>query len=341
MTPEQKRLFAQCLGIYGTDFTYITGLPEFKDVRAADLLEEYRRHLQELAVHTRPCGTESSITMINKIFRDDAFLKAQVELGEGGVRSTVLGMDDDRLPFLLKDREYFLKQQLAYVYELYRMLLEKGMIDKGFIGAMDDVGAISDKGTDVIGKAKDNKVEDSKVESTKNKHNKGVVVINENEDSKHESIKNESNKIENNKSNTINSNTKDNSIKINDTRNTNDSAVKEAGTLNSIKKIFNGLLSRQDSGPANEKAAAAGTDSLESQSVSGRTSSEPSAAPSKSAEREASSLKNAARSQLKINNKKIKLDEENKMNVEAAECAKEDVFEEENLISNYLEKSRF
>lgn len=141
MEESNEKLFVSYLNTYGTDFSYIRQTPEFTGKTEADLLRLYTGYLQKKAEHVSIRGKESNIKIINKIFKGETRFRAFVETDGSGPRdgAPVLRLDDYRLPFLLKDREYFLKQQLSFIYEIYGLMMSEGIISPEFVEETDPV----------------------------------------------------------------------------------------------------------------------------------------------------------------------------------------------------------
>lgn len=136
-------MFAQYLNRYGTDFSYIRSDPNFGGLSDEQLFSMYREYMESKTVFVNKIGKESKIARIERIVgRSDCgeglsehVYRAQVLLdGRKRVQTVVdLQMDDFRLPFLLKDLEIHLKQQLTYIGEIYVMLEKTGAISPRFL----------------------------------------------------------------------------------------------------------------------------------------------------------------------------------------------------------------
>ncbi|KAI4292569.1 hypothetical protein PAPHI01_1843 [Pancytospora philotis] len=128
---SKKELFVEYLNVYGTDFTHLLQRADFAEESTASLMEMYREHLGGKLAAVRPGLQESDIALIHKIFRRDGQLVARVDT-DGKKRVCELRLDDGRLPFLLKDMEYSLRQQLSYIHELYGAMESAGTIGEEF-----------------------------------------------------------------------------------------------------------------------------------------------------------------------------------------------------------------
>lgn len=131
---SSTKIFVEFLEKYGTDFHHIKKHPEFKEATDEDLLQMYTAHLAECASLVIGATEESSFLRIDKIFRTPFGMCAFVDAGDGQPkRKELLSLKDKRLPLLLKDREYFLKQQMSCINELYKECIDKSIVDKNFV----------------------------------------------------------------------------------------------------------------------------------------------------------------------------------------------------------------
>lgn len=140
--------FIQYLNKYGTDFTKFVLPPNINvgthsgavldDIARQRLLQEsYEDYMKVKSRFVNKRDTESNISEIQSISRGanpDTF-KAKVVLeGKKKIQNIVdLEENDYRLPFLLKDLEFRLKQQLSYVKEMYSSMIVLGIIDAKFL----------------------------------------------------------------------------------------------------------------------------------------------------------------------------------------------------------------
>ncbi|KAI5172696.1 hypothetical protein PAEPH01_1786, partial [Pancytospora epiphaga] len=137
MKPGNKKIFVDYLNQYGTNFSYVRKTKNFLDETNKSLLNVYTEHLGGKADFVHPTGRESNLSIIHKIFKKDGeddsyYCEAEMSDMEG-IGKAKLDLGDYKLPFLLKDREYFLKQQLTYIWEMYGKMIKEGAIDRDFI----------------------------------------------------------------------------------------------------------------------------------------------------------------------------------------------------------------
>lgn len=128
--------FISHLNSYGTDFTLLLKDPEFVNCSSNFLFLCYREFMREKIKFTHEKSTEQNrVHELIKIFKQQEKFKAEVAY-QGGKR--ILGIEDIKvdnikLPFLLKDLEFRVKQQLNYIKDLYHEMYKIGAIDTDFL----------------------------------------------------------------------------------------------------------------------------------------------------------------------------------------------------------------
>lgn len=151
---KMEEVFVQYLSRHGTDFSYIRSDPGFKDFSDAQLFNMYVEYINSKGKFVNKIGRESKVAKIEKIVGREAKDSLEFDVGDGAGRGVIeyryraqaliegrkqvqavvdLRMDDFRLPFLLKDFELHLKQQLNYVEEIYSTLEMIGAISSRFL----------------------------------------------------------------------------------------------------------------------------------------------------------------------------------------------------------------
>lgn len=128
--------FISHINKYGTDFTVLLKDPEFANFDSGFLFlcykEFMRNKMKFMHVQTKE---KSKIFEITRIFMESTMYKGEV-IYDGNRRIKgieELSDNDKKLPLLLKDFEFRLKQQLSYVKDMYSNMIEKGVIEKGFL----------------------------------------------------------------------------------------------------------------------------------------------------------------------------------------------------------------
>jgi len=141
----KKRTFVEYLHKYGTNFSYIKSEGPFEHLSEDELMGMYEDYMDFKGQFLNEFEEESIINKIEKI-TERVILDKKASLSKGVLYKALITRDgkrkiqsiadlrtsDFRLPFLLKDYELRLKQQLSYVYELYSALLESGGIEEEF-----------------------------------------------------------------------------------------------------------------------------------------------------------------------------------------------------------------
>lgn len=141
----KKRTFVEYLHKYGTNFSYIKSEGPFENLSEDELMGMYEDYMDFKGQFLNEFEEESIINKIEKI-TERIILDKKASLSKGVLYKALITRDgkrkiqtvadlrtsDFRLPFLLKDYELRLKQQLSYVYELYSALLESGGIEEEF-----------------------------------------------------------------------------------------------------------------------------------------------------------------------------------------------------------------
>lgn len=130
---EDMDIFRDYLAKYGTDFV------KFSLMQGQPLDAFYKNHLAALGKNVRRTGEESKIVEISRLFRQDNKIKAVALLdGRSRVQTTTdLCMTDFRLPFLLKDLEFRMKEQLSCINDLYEKMYQEGLIESEFLESRD------------------------------------------------------------------------------------------------------------------------------------------------------------------------------------------------------------
>lgn len=142
--PDFKGLFQQHLTKYGTDFSKLTS------ISAEKIQKLYEDYIASKAQFVRRLGEESKIVEITRIFKEDGKFRAVAFLdGRSRIQTVVdIRENDYRLPFLLKDLEFRMKEQLSHIQDLYEVMQEIGAIDESFVGDKDiPVNADASSGT--------------------------------------------------------------------------------------------------------------------------------------------------------------------------------------------------
>lgn len=133
---DEMRLFVRHLLRHGTNMNRIGRTAGLAGLTMGRLLDMYKTHLSSKSVYVRNSGSESEIRRIFEVSREGDIFRALVEGGEGTRTTVRLKLDDYRLPFLLKDQEYFLRGQLSCIHDLYGVLLQQQVIGDGFFDSV-------------------------------------------------------------------------------------------------------------------------------------------------------------------------------------------------------------
>lgn len=120
-----ERIFAKHLKQHGTDFRPLKTHPLFRRMPNSEILELYRKHLSKYLQHTKE-EINSKIAAIGRITSKEDGLYAELEDITGKIiKNMKMPVMDNKMMIILKDKEYYLKQQLSYVNELIESKKEK------------------------------------------------------------------------------------------------------------------------------------------------------------------------------------------------------------------------
>ncbi|KAM0680683.1 hypothetical protein GINT2_000952 [Glugoides intestinalis] len=127
---QSKKHFQQHLTKYGTDYSKLTCITTEK------IQQLYEDYIASKAQFVRKLGEESKIVEVTRIFKEEGKFRAVAFLDGRAKIQTVVDIreNDYRLPFLLKDFEFRIKEQLSHIQGLYKVMHEIGAIEERFIG---------------------------------------------------------------------------------------------------------------------------------------------------------------------------------------------------------------
>lgn len=192
-TLESDPSFIQYINNYGNDFTKFKNLESEEEQKRKKILQNsYEKYFNLKASFVNKKEEESNIFQLQSIFRnstEESFRGLAIVNGKRQIHTVVgLRKEDYRLPFLLKDLEFRLKQQLSYIKEIYSQMIDKEIISLGFLE--------SDM---ILETGESNKNEDSKVEVNKFLPSNFLDLRRENDNNNKVLENTKNNKIESNK----------------------------------------------------------------------------------------------------------------------------------------------
>ena len=132
----RNKKFIENLNSYGTDFSLLRNDPEFCNCDENFLFSCYKDFMRNKMKFTKKlCKEQNKINEIVRIFKEKDKYKAEVVL-QGNKR--ILGIEElkinqMKIPILLKDLEFRIKQQLSYIKDLYGEMLGIGAIEREFL----------------------------------------------------------------------------------------------------------------------------------------------------------------------------------------------------------------
>ncbi|KAI5150617.1 hypothetical protein ENBRE01_1601 [Enteropsectra breve] len=133
-TEQRYRDFVHHLSKHGNDFELMARDMNLQGINKEEYHMLYKKHRKRFMANIRQQHGKGKIRRIINLEQGaDGFYKAILETQMNGPKSILsrLDMHDPFIPWVLKEREYYLKQQLVHVYRIYDILERCEVIQQG------------------------------------------------------------------------------------------------------------------------------------------------------------------------------------------------------------------